>query len=82
MSEDIKMSDVFIIPVDSVAMAISDIQVYEYYNDGVTPWDFIDKAINNYDRIVEENKRLREFIKKVSEVDIETLNFETQDGEE
>lgn len=38
-------------------------------------------AINNHDRLVEENRRLREFVKKVSEVDIETLNFETQDGD-
>lgn len=75
------MSDVFIIPVDSIAMAIRDDQIYEYYNDGVTPWDLIDKAINNHDRLEAENARLREFVKKVAELDTEIFRFETQDGD-
>ena len=32
--------------------------------------------------LTEENKRLRGFVKKVAELDIETLHFETQGGDE
>ena len=39
-------------------------------------------AINNHDRMVEEIAELKGFIKKVSELDIETFRFEIQGGDE
>ena len=38
-------------------------------------------AVNNHDRLTEENARLRGFVKKVAELDIETFHFETRDGD-
>ncbi len=39
-------------------------------------------AVNNHDRMVEEIAELRSFVKKVSELDIETFHFENQGGDE
>ena len=47
-------------------------------------YDLIEVSIVNhktYSRLTEENAKLREFVKKVSELDIETLYFETKDGD-
>lgn len=63
-----KMSDVFKLPVHTVAMAICDDQVKEECNDGVTPWDCIDNAVNNHDRLSDENDRLKNALKYILEI--------------
>ena len=67
MSE-MKMSDMFELPV-----LASQLEVYgANSNPGIT-FEDIEKAaahaINNHDRLVEENKRLREFVKQVADGD-------------
>jgi DNA-binding Lrp family transcriptional regulator len=37
---------------------------------------------NNHDRMMEEIAELNEFVKKVSELGVETFHFETQGGDE
>lgn len=44
--------------------------------------DAIAHAVLNHDRLVEENKRLWEFVKKVAELEIETFHFEMRGGDE
>jgi hypothetical protein len=44
--------------------------------------DAIAHAVLNHDHLELENKRLREFVTKVSELDAEMFRFETQDGDE
>jgi hypothetical protein len=56
----IKNSEVFKLPVNGVAMGISNEAIKQDFDDGVTPWDVIDRSVNEFDRLTEENKRLRE----------------------
>ena len=57
---------------------------YTLMIDGDTPKEAEVAAgkINNHDRMVEEIAELNEFVKKVSELGIETFHFETQGGDE
>ena len=41
-----------------------------------------ERVSDDINRLTEENAKLREFVKKVSELDIETFRFETQGGDE
>lgn len=59
MLKDIVMGKVFKLPVMQVCRNIDDTQVTESSNDGVMPWDCIDHAVNSYDELVQENKRLK-----------------------
>jgi hydroxymethylpyrimidine pyrophosphatase-like HAD family hydrolase len=56
----IKNSEVFKLPVNGVAMGISNEAIKQDFDDGVTPWDVIDRSVNEFDRLTEENKRLRD----------------------
>jgi hypothetical protein len=70
MNEEIKMSDYFYLPVKSDGWdSISDKRgtlVMSPNFDGIT--DPIEHAISNHDRLVEENKSLREALKESNEV--------------
>jgi len=102
MSKEIKVSDVFNLPVYGACVHVNFVKLKEEYNDGVTPFDLIDTAINDHERLTEENTALREalrlkeaecealahdksvllsFVKRVSELDIENWNYETDDGD-
>ena len=61
MSEEMKMSDYFNLPIEQGdVMRINQYCTVEQNNDGVAPFDAAIEAINNYDRLVEENARLTE----------------------
>lgn len=53
-----KMSDVFALPVVGAAVHVNIFQLKGNYNDGGTPFELIDNAVNNHDKLTEENKRL------------------------
>lgn len=61
-----KMSDVFELPINGACVHVNFHKLKDNYNDGVTPFDMADYAINNHDRLTSENARLREALRKSS----------------
>lgn len=59
MIDKIKNSEVFKLPVSTVAISVDLEYVHSCCDDGVTPWDTIDRSVNEYDHLTEENKLLR-----------------------
>lgn len=59
----LKNADVFHLPVNNIVLSLKRNQIKPECDDGVTPWDYIDRAINEYDSLVEENKQLRKKLK-------------------
>ena len=82
-----KMSDVFDLPlqaaVDELAIIDNNDVVVGWVDDfhGESARDYFIESINSHDRLTEENAKLREFVEKVYELDIETLYFETKGGD-
>lgn len=71
MSEEMKMSDYFNLPIEQGdVLRINQYCTVEHNNDGVAPFDAAVVAINNHDRLVEENARLTELVtQKASRAD-------------
>lgn len=87
MREEIKMGDVFNFPLQA---AFNELAVIDN-SDVVVAWvdnffgenarDYFIEAINNHDRLTEENKRLREFLESLqldvsNEIKLEQLLLE------
>lgn len=72
--KDIKMSDVFALPVAGAAVHVNIFQLKGHHNDGETPFALVDAAINNHDRLTEENKRLRDALENISEYAMQIPN--------
>lgn len=85
MSKEMKMADYFSLPVsDSVLEVIHDC-IINLNERTLAPFKAADHAINNYDRLVDENKKLREFCESLqldvsNEIKLERLLSE-MDGE-
>ena len=67
MSKEIKMSDLFALPVIGAAVHVNIFQLKGHHNDGKSPFDAIDTAINNHDRLVEENKNLKDELESLED---------------
>ena len=85
-----KMSDVFDLPlqaaVDELAIIDNNDVVVGWVDDfhGESARDYFIESINNHDRLVEENKRLREFLESLqldvsNEIKLEQLLSEMGD---
>jgi hypothetical protein len=87
-----KMSDIFNLPLFAKNHDVgARCSIYEgrgvtvassFYANQLKSYEAMCAAVNSHDRLESENARLREFVKKVAELDIETFLFETQDGDE
>ncbi|AUR89936.1 coil containing protein [Vibrio phage 1.135.O._10N.222.54.B6] len=88
---EVKMSDVFNLPVgvrgDLIFFSKSDtcyvkVESVLSRKEELEVSSAIRRAVNNHDRLQQENAELRSFVKKVLELDIETFHFETQGVDE
>lgn len=66
MSEELKMSEFFKLPVSNGAVkAIEFSDTVEFTNDGVAPFEATVHAINNHDTLTEQVKQLRKALANV-----------------
>lgn len=77
-----KMSDYFLLPISHGAiMRINEYCVVEENNDGVAPFDAAELAINNHDRLTEENAKLRDAFREVKRMLLQEREWRLEDCE-
>jgi hypothetical protein len=54
-----KMSDVFDLPLNGIVAGINFKKIKSDFDDGVTPFDAVDYAVNNHDRLTEQVAELK-----------------------
>lgn len=87
MVNEIKMSDVFNLPVKDVVDIYGSANILDALSECISDgyYDDFEKsaahAINNHDRLVEENKRLREFAKTIADSsEMQNMAFAREDA--
>ena len=69
-----KMSDTFALPVTGAAVHVNVFQLKGHYNDGKTPFDAIDIAVNNHDKLTNFLKQCASFADSQDAFDSCALN--------